>query len=83
MLHLGKDISNDMIIIIIQNTYTNKDVNTEEIYQKGVSSKENHGGLGLWKIRQILMHNNNLNLFTTKMMNISHNNLKFINSIQK
>lgn len=61
-----KDISNDMIIIIIQNTYTNKDVNTEEIYQKGVSSKENHGGLGLWKIRQILMHNNNLNLFTTK-----------------
>lgn len=61
-----KEISNNMLAIIIQNTYTNKNVNTEEIYQKGVSSKENHSGLGLWKVRQILMKNNNLNLFTTK-----------------
>ncbi len=61
-----KEMSNNMIAVIIQNTYNNKDVNTETIYQKGVSSKENHSGLGLWKIRQILMHNNNLNLFTTK-----------------
>ena len=61
-----KEISNNMILVIIQNTYLNKDVNTEEIYQKGISSKENHSGLGLWKVRQILMKNNNLNLFTTK-----------------
>lgn len=61
-----KQISNDMIVVIIQNTYTNKEVDTEEIYQKGISSKANHSGLGLWKIRQILMRNNNLNLFTTK-----------------
>ncbi len=58
--------NNDRILVIIQNTYTNKEVNTEEIYQKGITSKENHSGLGLWKVRQILMHNNNLNLFTTK-----------------
>lgn len=61
-----KDLNRNMLAIIVQNTYTNKDVNTEEIYQKGVSSKENHSGLGLWKVRQILMRNNNLNLFTTK-----------------
>lgn len=61
-----KEVSNDMITVIIKNTYTNKDVDTEEIYQKGVSTKKNHTGLGLWKVRQILMHNNNLNLFTTK-----------------
>ena len=61
-----KELSNDMICIIIQNSYNNKDVNTEDIYKKGVSSKENHSGLGLWKVRQILMKNNNLNLFTTK-----------------
>lgn len=61
-----KEISNDMITVIIKNTYSNKDVDTEEIYQKGVSTKKNHTGLGLWKVRQILMHNNNLNLFTTK-----------------
>ena len=58
--------NNDRILVIIQNTYTNKEVNTEEIYQKGITSKENHSGLGLWKVRQILMHNNNLNLYTTK-----------------
>ena len=61
-----KEMSNNMIALIIQNTYNNKDVDTEKIYQKGISSKENHSGLGLWKIRQILMRNNNLNLFTTK-----------------
>ena len=61
-----KDHSNNMIVVIIQNTYSNKDVDTEEIYQKGISSKKNHSGLGLWKVREILMHNNNLNLFTTK-----------------
>ena len=61
-----KEISNNMIVVIIQNTYNNKDVNTEEIFQKGISSKENHNGLGLWKVRQILIRNNNLNLFTTK-----------------
>ena len=58
--------SNNMIAVIIQNTYANKDVDTEEIYQKGISSKEKHSGLGLWKVREILMHNNNLDLFTTK-----------------
>lgn len=61
-----KELNNDMICIIIQNSYNNKDVNTEDIYKKGISSKENHSGLGLWKVRQILMKNNNLNLFTTK-----------------
>ena len=58
--------NNNMIEVIIQNTYSNKDVDTETIFQKGETSKENHSGLGLWKVRQILMHNNNLNLFTTK-----------------
>ena len=61
-----KDQSNNMLVVIIQNTYKNKDVDTEDIYKKGISSKENHSGLGLWKVRQILMRNNNLNLFTTK-----------------
>lgn len=61
-----KEISNDMIIVKIENTYNDKNVDTEKIYNKGETSKENHSGLGLWKVRQILMHNNNLNLFTTK-----------------
>lgn len=61
-----KDLENNVILVIIQNTYTNKSIDTEEIFEKGHSSKENHSGLGLWKVRQILNKNNNLNLFTTK-----------------
>ena len=36
------------------------------MFQKGVSGKENHTGLGLWEIRQILKKNNNVNLYTNK-----------------
>ena len=53
-------------VIIIENTYTNKDVAIDEIFNKGLSGKENHSGLGLWEVRQILKKNNNLNLHTTK-----------------
>ena len=53
-------------IISIENTYNNKDVNIDRIFDKGISGKDNHSGLGLWKVRQILKKHNNLNLFTTK-----------------
>lgn len=53
-------------IVIIENTYKNKDVDTEEIFKNGISGKENHSGLGLWEIRQYMKKNNNLNLYTSK-----------------
>ena len=55
-----------MIYIGIRTTYKDKDVNIEQIFNKGFSGKENHTGLGLWEIRQILKKNNNANLHTTK-----------------
>ncbi len=61
-----KDTRKHMQLLIIENTYKNKDINTEKIYEKGYSTKEGNTGLGLWEIRQILKKNNNLNLFTTK-----------------
>ena len=53
-------------IVIISNTYKDKSVNTEAIFEKGKSGKENHSGLGLWEVRQFMKKNNNLNLYTTK-----------------
>lgn len=53
-------------LIIIENTFKNKDVNIEAIYKKTHTSKENHSGFGLWEVRQMLKRNNNLNLYTTK-----------------
>ena len=63
---IRRDTRKHMQLLIIENTYTNKEVDTEEIYKKGYTTKEGNTGLGLWEIRQILKKNNNLNLYTTK-----------------
>lgn len=60
------EAKNNRNIILIENTYNNTNVNIDEIFDKGFSEKENHTGLGLWEIRQILKKNNNVNLHTTK-----------------
>ena len=53
-------------IILISNTYKDKNIDTEKIFEKGKSGKENHSGLGLWEIRQYIKKHNNLNLYTSK-----------------
>ena len=60
------EAKNNRNIILIENTYKDKDVDLNQIFNKGISGKENHTGLGLWEIRQILKKNNNVNLYTTK-----------------
>lgn len=60
------EAKNSRNIILIENTYKDKDVNIEQIFNKGITGKENHTGLGLWEIRQILKKNNNVNLHTDK-----------------
>lgn len=61
-----RENNNRRNVIIIKNTYSNKDVNTDEIFKKGVSGKENHYGIGLWEVRNYIKKNKNLNLFTSK-----------------
>lgn len=65
-LTFREDSKNSRQLIIIENTYKNKDVDTEKIFEKGVSGKEEHSGLGLWEVRKIVKKNKNTNLFTTK-----------------
>ena len=60
------DSRNNRNIILIENTYNDKNVDLDNIFKKGVTGKANHTGLGLWEIRQILNKNNNINLYTTK-----------------
>ncbi|MDO5555267.1 MAG: GHKL domain-containing protein [Clostridia bacterium] len=67
---IRKDNKANRQLFVIENTYSNKSVDTERIFEKGYTSKneadgKNHG-LGLWEVRQILKKSNNLNLFTTK-----------------
>jgi len=65
-----KDKNLNRNLIIIENTYTNKNVDTDKIFEKGYSSKidtdQKSHGLGLWEVRKILNKSDNLNLFTTK-----------------
>ncbi len=60
------DTRNNRQLIIIENSYANKEVDTEKIFEKGVSEKENHTGLGLWEVRKIINKNKNTNLYTSK-----------------
>lgn len=65
-----KDKKVNRNLIIIENTYANKDVNIDKIFEKGYTSKNNvdkHShGLGLWEVRKYLKKRDNLNLHTTK-----------------
>ena len=65
-----KDNKKNKQLFIIENTYMNKDVNIDEIFEKSKTSKKsedvkNHG-LGLWEVRQTVKRNKNLDLYTTK-----------------
>jgi len=61
-----KETRNNRVVITIQNTYSNKDVDLEKIFDKGESGKENHSGIGLWEVRNYVKKSKNLDLFTNK-----------------
>ncbi|MCI9177651.1 MAG: GHKL domain-containing protein [Clostridia bacterium] len=63
-----KEETRHRYVMVIENTYLNKDINLDRIFEKDFStkSKKTNNGFGLWEVRQILKKNNNLNLYTTK-----------------
>ena len=63
-VELRKDLSKNRKLLIVENTYKNENIDIERIFEKGFSSKAHNTGLGLWEVRQILMKNDNLNLYT-------------------
>lgn len=55
-------------VIIVENTYTNKNIDTHKIFEKNYTTKKEKGnsGLGLWKISNIIEKDLNMELFTNK-----------------
>ena len=53
-------------IITIENTYDEKDIDIEKIFEKNFSTKEGNTGLGLWKIKDILKKDTSFGLITSK-----------------
>lgn len=65
-IYFRNEFNTNRHIVLISNTYKDKNIDTEEIFEKGKSGKENHSGLGLWEIRQYIKKSHNLNLYTSK-----------------
>lgn len=78
-IEIRKDSKRNRQILIIENTYSNKNIDTDKIFEKKYSTKEGNSGLGLWEVRQILKKNTNLNLFTSKDGNYFKQQLEMYN----
>ena len=63
---IRNDPSRNRQLLIIENTYKDKDINVDKIYEKGFSTKMNNTGLGLWEVNKIITKHKNLARFTTK-----------------
>ena len=63
---LRHDFRNDIQIIRIENSYNDKNIDLDKIYIKGITSKDNHTGLGLWEVKKLLRKYMNFNLHTSK-----------------
>ena len=63
-----RDKFNNRNLIIIENPYKNYLIDVKKIYEKGFSSKKDKisHGLGLWKVKQILKKNKNLQIYTSR-----------------
>ncbi len=74
---LKKEANSNKQIIIIENTYSDKNINLSKIYEKGFSTKFNNTGLGLWEVNKIIKKYNNINLITTKNETYFRQTLEF------
>ena len=63
---IRNDANRNRQLLIVENTYANKDIDIDKIYEKGYSTKSNNTGLGLWEIDRIIKKHKNLARFTTK-----------------
>lgn len=63
---IREDKKQNRQLLVIENTYKNKDIDINKIYDKGFSTKEKNTGLGLWEVDKIIRKHKNLTRFTTK-----------------
>ena len=64
IINISFKYSNNKQLILVENTYLNKNISIKKIFEKNFSSKLNHSGLGLWEVNKIVNKHKNLNLYT-------------------
>lgn len=53
------------VLFKIENTFnTDKDIDINKIYKKDYTTKDKNSGIGLWEIKRIIEHNDNIKLNT-------------------
>ena len=65
-LYVNVDFCNRQQIFQISNTYIDKNVDLEKIFEKDYSTKEIKSGFGLWKVKEIINNTKNVNIQTNK-----------------
>ena len=63
---IRNDVQCNRQLLIVENTYNNKDVDIDKLSEKGYSTKPNNTGLGLWEVNKIIKRHKNLACFTSK-----------------
>ncbi len=65
-IYVSIDFYNRKQVFDIKNTYIDKNIDTEKIFEKDFSTKEKKSGFGLWEVKEILKRYQNTKLHTTK-----------------
>ena len=78
-----RENKNHRDVVLIENTYVDKSVDIDKIFDKGVSGKDNHSGIGLWQVRNYVKRTDNLNLFTSKNDEFFKQQLEIYDNLKK
>lgn len=73
---INKNINNDFASIVIENSCIDSNIDTSKIFDKNFSTKPKNTGIGLWKVKKILKHYDNIFLNTSVNNNLFRHQLK-------
>lgn len=79
-IEFRNDNKNSKQIVRIENTYLQSDLFIHTMYEKNKSTKENHSGIGLWKVSKILKNYKHITLNTDKNDEYFIQNLEISNN---
>ena len=76
---IRNDARQNRQLLVIENTYKDKNIDIDKIYEKGFSTKPENTGVGLWEIERILKKHKNVTRFTTTNNNLFKQQIEIYN----
>ncbi len=75
-IRISKNFKNDFASIVVENSFSDANIDTSKIFDKNFSTKPKNTGIGLWKVKKILKHYDNIFLNTSANNNLFRHQLK-------